>query len=408
MISKIVLVLSISMFITSCATTGSSSNQLTVTEIEGYQFVTSNLNNQPNSLFVLIKEKHGKWDIIVKNTDSGFIQKNHIKYGGEMFRIDLNTKEITYYYFKGKRTNPKLVSMEPGKKYECKSKYYKYKTACDAEFVKRTGFGVLGSILSMGGDSEKTLDIETAYTALKTAGAFNQLANYDNQCDKTREVINTYINNLKIKPNIMDKSGFYAGENLFKIEKSFTLNNGCDTDKTKININVEVNDTSYKITPAASRTDFLFKNKRKKFTPRFKLLGKYMTDGFRNPVKGKDKFLNAKLTKAKFTDNSRLNVEFEISNRSNTYVTIDTISFYADNKIKTKKLSQKISLPPHAVDNYKMNITDYPIYSKFNKDMTKKKAKSTKILLGFSILYNANNQSKTLFAKRNITYINAF
>jgi hypothetical protein len=208
--------------------------------------------------------------------------------------------------------------------------------------------------------------------------------------------MNYFYSQIKVLPNIVDKSGFYKNEKLFKLAASTTADRlypNLDLNSVKYNLNINPSSHDYKmeITPNNYIQSF---NDTTPLKPKIEIFTK--------------KFLN--YYPKNFTSaNKDIKLNFEgknditFTNLSNDYITIKSISLYFNEKVTNFQLKQQIELAPNMNYIYQINIINE--ISK-NYELTKEEARNLNIEFGFAIKYTNNtNNENTLYKTKRYTLL---
>lgn len=208
---------------------------------------------------------------------------------------------------------------------------------------------------------------------------------------------------VTLKPQIIDNSGYYKGEELYESEVEY------NEEKNIFNISINPIDSDhfksndFDISPRNYKIKYI-KDKKVVVTPKITINNARFSDIFLKQ-RFQDENIVLKITRirAKIGHFFRRNLQlsFLLENTSRNVININSISFYVENGIFTSE--KKYMLPPKVVtknlrEHFENDdVVDLIVDKIMEQPISKKKPEESKILIGVSINYSVNNQIKNLY-----------
>lgn len=347
------------------------------------------VDSQKSGYYILLSNDGSDWKI-EKISDRGIIRNNEKQ---EVLFIDDSLKVA----------GPSFETLAPhpnGSTFECTIIYSKKAyNPCNSDLMTANiGLSIAKNIvagaltLGLGSGSHKVLDIDKIRKIIDETNLMSKI----NEARIIQAKMNYFYSQIKVLPNIVDKSGFYKNEKLFKLAASTTADRlypNLDLNSVKYNLNINPSSHDYKmeITPNNYIQSF---NDTTPLKPKIEIFTK--------------KFLN--YYPKNFTSaNKDIKLNFEgknditFTNLSNDYITIKSISLYFNEKVTNFQLKQQIELAPNMNYIYQINIINE--ISK-NYELTKEEARNLNIEFGFAIKYTNNtNNENTLYKTKRYTLL---
>lgn len=268
----------------------------------------------------------------------------------------------------------------------------------------------------------------------------------------SRAQIEAFKKTIKIKPSIIDKSGFYTGKGEIirpvikaygqtyllrahgKNYKNCVVDSQFHVEYVPSQIGYDISaDGKYKISIKPKDINFSLNTKRKTFRPIITILGG-MKEKFINPVFFSKNKISISVKKILIKDMWTIQLSFKIHNETDNFITINKMGFYVDNnyiklplynnllklinndiarysRSPVMPFKQKyIKIPPHLyskVINVDLSDDDNndatrKMIDLFLQPVTKLSYQTKKLKLGIAVQYTANNNRYSMYNAKNV------
>lgn len=338
-------------------------------------------SNSPFGFLVLIEEKaNNVW--VIKKISQRPIKRENLQQ--EILYVDDYFIETCYESF--------VIAKGPA--FDCLIRSDKRSTynPCNSKLTSTVGLGVVNI------DARKIADI------VKQTNLIDKVEEEKQKCKELRSAVENFVKSkITIEPIIVDKSGFYKGEELisvykdyynYKDEKKSNLLR-CPFDLTEIDYTILI--ISRLGSPYSIKID----------PPSYKL--KHNSEGY---VLRPTVTVNGKTFENVFpryvNEDAYLRLEFDgkninFTNKSDKFLQIKSISTYYNDEITSIALEKDIELPPQSTIKRQLSIfeiaSDRIVRLARYQNVTKDSALQQNISFGFAVKYRIVEQhiDKTLY-----------
>jgi hypothetical protein len=283
------------------------------------------------------------------------------------------------------------------KNYACKvrsdSSVY---TPCNSLFTKFMQTAFFG----IAGDTIYRLDHASIKQAIDSAGVRKIV---DSCINKYADQIEDFKSKVTITPVVVDETGIYRKTPDLRLTikpngftDCFTQNLG----SVEFSVSAAPQDANFDIKLEQSKFTVKYNPAGYNFTPAMRVLDRYFKEYNVNHVFS-DKNINVKVKKI-----SQDIVEYDLSNLTDKFIKIDTISFYLNGKIITTTGLDK-ELPPESssVDTQKVAVTGGAFKDSFERKLNNTNAHK-EVSIGVAVKYSVEGISKNLYLTKKIALKN--
>jgi len=232
---------------------------------------------------------------------------------------------------------------------------------------------------------------------------------YLKKCDQIAKDSELFKNSIRFVPNVIDKSGYFTGEEIIGINEFLYDNSNCNASKEDIKYNIYIKpyDHLYDAVAQPSKYELQYKEGGYELRPTVRITSKIFKQVFPGG-RYEDSNISITLNKIKLTTSDKIDFEINVLNKSQKYITLSHISFYINGTIITPSLLA-IELPPKGLkSNVELTATRMTYTGELFDNAAKaliiktsrSAASSKSINFGISAKYSADNVTKSVYQSK--------
>lgn len=319
----------------------------------------------------------------------------------EILYLNLNNMQVQPYYehYSYNRIHGDFRCTSTGEKViygETDLSANKY-SPCNSALTRMSASvnSILETAVSLGiaAGSNKTLDKEK----------IGKICEQTNLVAKVKEC-SEFMNKIIIDPRIIDESGLHSDANFFEVDK-----NKCTVESGNLKCPITISSKNENLSVVIEPESYNLKYDTNGYSlkPVVKILSKKF-DTLHPKSIFEDQFVAIKLNKISVS-RSLFAFDIDIQNKSENYVSIESVSFYINESIITPRLTQMELLPKSYKNNIRLSLSpstkeEKEVFQSARKsirtDITKYNADKVFITLGISSKYKMDNDNKSLFKSK--------
>jgi hypothetical protein len=216
-----------------------------------------------------------------------------------------------------------------------------------------------------------------------------KLGRYD-ECNGEKILAEEFLKNIKVRPRIIDNSGFYSGEKIVEWKRK-AYNENCPLDHKNLDYKIysQLISTKYKIEISNEIYRPKFSDREIILSPAITIEKAIFKNVIPNKMKLEDKFLLLKYEDGKIS----------LANKSRKFMKITSISFYYNNEISNLS-NLNIEIPPDGFLANKIHLNEFNIDDrKIDFTISKKESLSSIVGYFFAVKYNIGDKygTRTLY-----------